>query len=70
MSYALFSFSVFHFQMVFLSELSMGEQAVAALLCILTSVQALIDQPSEADQSEQIIEPSQASRILAEIRTR
>lgn len=48
----------------------MGEQAVAALRCILTSEQALIDQPSEADQSEQIIEPSQASRILAEIRTR
>ena len=48
----------------------MGEQAVAALLSILTSKETLIDQPSEVDQSENIISPSPAARILAEIKTR
>lgn len=56
--------------MVFLSELSMGEQAVTALISILFSKETVIDQPSEEDHSENIISPSPAARILAEIKTR
>ena len=57
-------------QVVFLSELSMGDQAMAALLSILSSNETIVDQPSTVDQSEQIIVPSEAARILAEIKTR
>ena len=49
----------------------MGEQAVAALLSILTSEETSLDPPSsEADRHENIISPSPAARILAEIKTR
>ena len=48
----------------------MGEQAVAALLPILNSKEAIVNQLSEVDQSENIISPSPAARILAEIKTR
>ena len=48
----------------------MGDAAGAALLSILTSKEIVIDEPSEVDQSEISIVPSQAARILAEIRTR
>ena len=57
-------------QVVFLSELSMGDQAMAALLSILSSNETIVDQPSTVDQIEQIIVPSEAARILAEIKTR
>ena len=60
----------FYLQVVFLSELSMGEQAVTALISILFSKETVIDQPSEEDHSENIISPSPAARILAEIKTR
>ena len=48
----------------------MGDQAMAALLSILNSNETIVDQPSTVDQSEQIIVPSEAARILAEIKTR
>ncbi|XP_068681108.1 probable E3 ubiquitin-protein ligase HECTD4 isoform X3 [Montipora foliosa] len=57
-------------QMVYLSELSMGDQAVAALLSILSSKETPLDQPAEVEQGEKLLQPSQAARILAEIRTR
>lgn len=56
--------------MVFLSELSMGEQAVAALLSILSSKETLLDQFSVVDHSENIISLSPATRLLAELKTR
>ena len=59
-----------YLQVVFLSELSMGEQAVASLLSILSSKETLLDQPSVEDHSESIISPSPAARILAELKTR
>ena len=48
----------------------MGGQAVSALLPILSSKETEVDQPSHEEQNEQLIVPSQAARILAEIRTR
>jgi len=48
----------------------MGEQAVASLISILSSKETLLDQPSVEDQSENIISPSPAARILAELKTR
>jgi len=59
-----------YLQVVFLGELSMGEQAVGSLLSILSSKETLLDQPSVEDQSENIISPSPAARILAELKTR
>ena len=56
--------------MVYLSELSMGDQAVAALLSILSSKETPLDQPAEVEKGEKLLQPSQAERILAEIRTR
>ena len=48
----------------------MGDQAIASLLSILSSKEALLDQPFVEDQSESIISPSPAARILAELKTR
>ena len=59
-----------YLQVVFLSKLSMGEQAVASLLSILSSRETILDQPSVEDQIENIISPSPATRILAELKTR
>ena len=59
-----------YLQVVFLSKLSMGEQAVASLLSILSSRETILDQPSVEDQSENVILPSPATRILAELKTR
>ena len=56
--------------MVFLSELSIGNQAVAALHSILSSKQTPVDRPAEGDAGQKFIQPSQAARILAEMRTR
>ena len=56
--------------MVFLSELSMGDQAVAVLLSILSAKETVFDQPSDVDAREVFITPSKAARILAEIKTR
>ena len=59
-----------YLQVVYLSKLSMGEQALASLLSILSSKEAILDQPSVEDQSENVILPSPATRILAELKTR
>ena len=48
----------------------MSDQAVATLLSILSSKETVVGQPSELDQSEVTVTPSQAARILAEIKTR
>lgn len=56
--------------MVFLSKLAIGNQAVAALHSILSSKQTPIDHAAEGDAREKVIQPSQAARILAEMRTR
>ena len=62
---------ILYLKVVFLSELSMGEQAVAALISILTSKETILNSPpSDTDLSENIISPSPAARILAEIKTR
>ena len=55
---------------MFLSELSMGDQAVAVLLSILSAKETVFDQPSDVDAREVFITPSKAARILAEIKTR
>lgn len=59
-----------YLQVVFLSELSMSEQAVVSLLSILSSKETLLDQSSVEDHSENTISPSPAARILAELKTR
>lgn len=56
--------------MVFISGLCIGNQAMVALHSILSSKQMPVDQPAEGDVSEKVIQPSQAARILAEMRTR
>ena len=55
---------------MFLSELSMGDQAVAVLLSILSAKETVFDQPSDVDARDIFITPSKAARILAEIKTR
>ena len=55
---------------MFLSELSMEEQTVAALLTILNSKEVILDKLLEADQSEKVVLTSPAARILAEMKTR
>ncbi|PFX24720.1 putative E3 ubiquitin-protein ligase HECTD4 [Stylophora pistillata] len=57
-------------QVVFLSELSMEEQTVAALLTILNSKEVILDKLLESDQSEKVVLTSPAARILAEMKTR
>ena len=48
----------------------MEQQTVAALLTILNSKEITFDQLLEADQSEKVVPPSPAARILAEMKTR
>lgn len=48
----------------------MEQQTVAALLTILNSKEITFDQLLEADQSEKVVPPSPAARIVAEMKTR
>ena len=48
----------------------MEQQTVAALLTILNSKEIIFDQLLEAYQSEKVVPPSPAARILAEMKTR
>ena len=56
-------------QMVFLSDLSIVDQAVGALLSILSAKEAPVGQ-SHMSEIENTLVPSPAARILAEIKTR